>query len=164
MKKVGKKNKGFSLVELIVVVLIIGVLGIALAPQVMKWVDTSKLNTDVNNAEGLQSSVQAALADWQNDGGKLKEQTTVKYRTVLSSNKVVLVVLNGDGSTSALENGNDFKRTNATTGEKEYLSEYIAEVTGDDYPKSKYDTAGFTIEVTDAGKVTVTCTAQTVTP
>ncbi len=162
MKKVGKKNKGFSLVELIVVVLIIGVIGIALAPQVMKWVDTSKLNTDVNNAEGLQSSVQAALADWQNDGGKLKDQAEkVVYCTAVESNKVVLKVKVG-GENKALETAPDFKRTGAT--ENEYLSDYISAVTGDDYPRSKYDTAGFTIEVTNAGKVTVTCTAQTVTP
>ena len=60
-----KNNKGFSLVELIVVVLIMGIIAVALAPQVMKWVGTSKEKTDDSNAAALKSSVQTALADWQ---------------------------------------------------------------------------------------------------
>lgn len=60
-----KNNKGFSLVELIVVVLIMGIIAVALAPQVMKWVGTSKEKTDESNKAALKSSVQMALADWQ---------------------------------------------------------------------------------------------------
>ncbi|MBQ8798980.1 MAG: prepilin-type N-terminal cleavage/methylation domain-containing protein [Lachnospiraceae bacterium] len=158
MKKAEKKNKGFSLIELIVVVLIIGVIGIALAPQVMKWVDTSKSNTDVNNAEVLQSSVQAALADWQNDGGKLASVSDVMYRTYVSSNTVTLKVWDGTNSGN-LKTGNDFQGTNAS-GATIWLSDYISQVTGDDYPITKYDTKGFIITVTNKGKVTVKCNAQ----
>ncbi|MCI5848904.1 MAG: type II secretion system GspH family protein, partial [Lachnoclostridium sp.] len=39
MKRTKKNNKGFSLVELIVVVLIMAIIAVALAPQVMKWVN-----------------------------------------------------------------------------------------------------------------------------
>lgn len=147
MKKTGKKNKGFSLVELIVVVLIIGVIGIALAPQVMKWVDTSKTNTDVNNAESLQSSVQAALADWQNDGGKLSKMGNPAIFTI-----------DKDGKITANSDANAWKYN--ATDDKTSLATYIATVTGADYPKSKYDNAGFLIEVTKEGKVTVKCNAQ----
>lgn len=67
MKKLMKKknNKGFSLVELIVVVLILGIIAVALAPQVMKWVGKARTNSDENTAKDIKSSVQIALADWQ---------------------------------------------------------------------------------------------------
>lgn len=73
MKKLMKKknNKGFSLVELIVVVLILGILAVALAPQVMKWVDTAKTNSDKNNARSIESSVSTAMADAQASGWTL---------------------------------------------------------------------------------------------
>jgi len=58
MKKMN--NKGFSLVELIVVVLIMAIIAVALAPQVMKWVENSRKSTDVQNyghvAEALEIS------------------------------------------------------------------------------------------------------------
>lgn len=40
-------NKGFSLVELIVVVLIMAIIAVALAPQVMKWIDQSRIANDL---------------------------------------------------------------------------------------------------------------------
>lgn len=70
MKKLMKKknNKGFSLVELIVVVLILGILAVALAPQVMKWVDRAKENSDMNNAKDIESSINIAVGDAQSEG------------------------------------------------------------------------------------------------
>lgn len=69
MKKLMKKknNKGFSLVELIVVVLILGIIAVALAPQVMKWVGTARKNSDENTKKDIKSAVQIALAEWQKD-------------------------------------------------------------------------------------------------
>ena len=51
MKKMN--NKGFSLVELIVVVLIMAIIAVALAPQVMKWVENSRKSTDIENYNAL---------------------------------------------------------------------------------------------------------------
>jgi len=61
MKKMN--NKGFSLVELIVVVLIMAIIAVALAPQVMKWVENSRKSTDCNNYDSVVSAVNVALAD-----------------------------------------------------------------------------------------------------
>ena len=61
MKKMN--NKGFSLVELIVVVLIMAIIAVALAPQVMKWVENSRLSTDCDTYDGLIANIQVALTD-----------------------------------------------------------------------------------------------------
>ena len=63
-----KNNKGFSLVELIVVVLIMGIIAVALAPQVMKWVGTARTNSDSNTKKDIKSAIQVAVADAQNKG------------------------------------------------------------------------------------------------
>ena len=55
-----KNNKGFSLVELIVVVLIMGILAVALTPQVMKWVDKSRVAADKDTIQAVKTA--AALA------------------------------------------------------------------------------------------------------
>ena len=61
MKKMN--NKGFSLVELIVVVLIMAIIAVALAPQVMKWVENSRKSTDCNNYDSVVSAINLAIAD-----------------------------------------------------------------------------------------------------
>lgn len=61
MKKLN--NKGFSLVELIVVVLIMAIIAVALAPQVMKWVEESRKSTDANNYDTIVEACNTALAD-----------------------------------------------------------------------------------------------------
>jgi len=63
MKNLKKDNKGFSLVELIVVVLIMAIIAVALAPQVIKWVNNSRISSDNNTKEAIISAVQTCLTD-----------------------------------------------------------------------------------------------------
>lgn len=138
-----KNNKGFSLVELIVVVLIIGVIAVALAPQVMKWVGESKDNTDNNNAATLKSSVQAALADWQSEGGTIPT----------SGNNAIYTVTNTTTLTPDTVNGTDW----TYNGDTEKLSVYINEATAGDYVMPNDTTKKFKIVVSiSTGKVSVT--------
>lgn len=41
-----KKNKGFSLVEIVVVVLILGILAVTVTPQIMNWINKAKVGKD----------------------------------------------------------------------------------------------------------------------
>ena len=61
MKKMN--NKGFSLVELIVVIAIMAVLVGVLAPQFIKYVESSRRSTDISNAQNIQSAILADIAN-----------------------------------------------------------------------------------------------------
>lgn len=57
-----KNNKGFSLVELIIVIAIMAVLIGLLAPQYLKFVKQSKISADISNAQSLATAVNVAFA------------------------------------------------------------------------------------------------------
>ena len=79
MEKARKNNKGFSLVELIVVVLIIAIIAVALAPQVVKYVGKAKTNVEANNAATIKSAVQAAVAEYEGDNGKIADTVKITF-------------------------------------------------------------------------------------
>ncbi len=56
-------NKGFSLVELIVVIAIMAVLVGVLAPQFIKYVEKSRESTDIQNADSVRTVVESYYAD-----------------------------------------------------------------------------------------------------
>jgi type IV pilus assembly protein PilA len=61
--EVKKNNKGFSLVELIVVIAIMAVLVGVLAPQFIKYVEKSREATDIQNISSIGDSLQTYYAD-----------------------------------------------------------------------------------------------------
>jgi prepilin-type N-terminal cleavage/methylation domain-containing protein len=91
MKKMN--NKGFSLVELIVVVLIMAIIAVALAPQVMKWVENSRKSTDIENYNAL---IEAANVATTNED-VIKELASHQWTIRMDANSSSVT---GDGSGS----------------------------------------------------------------
>jgi len=58
-----KDNKGFSLVELIIVITIMAVLTAIMAPQFLKYVERSRVARDETNIEIVVRGIQTSLAD-----------------------------------------------------------------------------------------------------
>ncbi len=58
-----KNNKGFSLVELIIVIAIMAVLIGVLAPQYLKYVEKSRISTDKSTVTEIANAVKTVLAD-----------------------------------------------------------------------------------------------------
>ncbi len=134
MKTLKKNNKGFSLVELIVVILIMAIIAVALAPQVMKWVDESKVSTDVNNRANLKSSLDAAVADYLSKGNDIENE--VKFQ------------INKNGAPANITN----KLAAAGTG----FASSVDEVTNGFWPEFKSTDDGcFDVTISKTGAVTV---------
>lgn len=86
-----KDNKGFSLVELIVVVAIMAVLMGILVPTLVRNVEKSKKQKDLNAIEEIRNTMQLSLAD-----DKFSQITATV--TFSSGNLTVSTMSDGDGS------------------------------------------------------------------
>lgn len=63
MKERKMNNKGFSLVELIIVIAIMAILIVVLAPQYLKYVERSRNSTDLQNATTIKTAIETYAAD-----------------------------------------------------------------------------------------------------
>lgn len=86
-------NKGFSLVELIIVIAIMAVLVGVLAPQFLKYVERSRKSTDVQNVASIVTALQTYAADPMVDSTK-----------ALKSGKITLTVGSADVTSSNCTN------------------------------------------------------------
>ncbi len=55
-------NKGFSMVELIIVIAIMAILAAALAPSLIKYINKSRLSTDLSTGNSIVSAATSAMA------------------------------------------------------------------------------------------------------
>ncbi len=95
MKFLNKKrklgNKGFSLVELIIVIAIMAVLVAVLAPQYLKYVEKSRVSKDDANANQLLTAVQVAMTD----------ETIAAAVAQLAADPTIVMATTGTTSTDA---------------------------------------------------------------
>ena len=142
MKKTQKKlgNKGFSLVELIVVIAIMAVLVGVLAPTLIKNIEKSRESKDAQNIEQIKSSVEVALQD-----EKAYDQAvpTVSGSTTTASN--TLVTLTGSSA-----------EVNSAYGSFKTEFDGIMSVSNTKLTSKKYKNATVTFTVNEKGQVEVT--------
>lgn len=137
MKKTN--NKGFSLVELIIVIAIMAILAGAIAPALIKYIDKSRKSNDVSSAKTIKTAVETALG------------TESVYETLTASTSVTKITILPNQPTAAADGtkGTDaiYVQLNGATeaacvaggGAKiEECAKAIGSNIGEKTPKTKY--------------------------
>lgn len=111
-----RAKKGFTLVELIVVIAIIGVLAAILIPTMLGYVTQSKVTSANSTAASIKNEIDAFLTqlDTVNKGMKKGTVTSVVTITVggtAASDWKVSVTNGGSGTTSAFNDGTNWSTT-----------------------------------------------------
>ncbi len=96
--KKGNNNKGFTLVELIIVVAIIAVLAAVLAPQYLQYVERARQSNDLQVATSIMRASTVALADPRNE---VPANTT--FTVTWTTESTATPTLTVDGSTDAVD-------------------------------------------------------------
>lgn len=147
-KKLGKKqknNKGFSLVELIVVIAIMAVLVGVLAPQLIKYVEKSREATDIQNCDSIVSAIKAYYSDKDN----------------APANVTVYLEKNASISESALDDaGLNNTKLKGTGWNKDMIKIVVDTKNG----SAKYTCGSKYYEANNADSIKTTTTASTVQP
>lgn len=93
MKKTN--NKGFSLIELIIVIAIMAVLVAIIAPNLTKYLGKSKKNTDKKNLDEIESTLKTCITDYD-----------MEYDELLADGGTLTVTFGASGATLSTDNAN----------------------------------------------------------
>lgn len=153
LKDKKKDNKGFTLVELVIVVAILAILVGILAPQYTKYVEKSRKAADASNLENLVTAFKTAASDGDD------QVPAGKYTITIGKANTSLTIV--EGTATAAQNvedvissyaGNDWKNTKLKSSKWEDADENLL-VT---------QAISATLVVKNDGSVTVTYSPTTV--
>ena len=117
-----KDNKGFTLVELVIVVAILAILVGILAPQYTKYVEKSRQSADVSNLENIVKGFKVAAAD--------TDYNVIPNGTDVTADYTITMTASGTTITATKAPAADDKKANAWTAA-------IKEYTGYDFSNSQ---------------------------
>ncbi len=95
-KDMKKSNKGFTMVELIIVIAIIAILAAVIAPQYLRFVEDARESNDIQAAALIEEAIIIAIAD---DSSKFSGVTSVTWD---SNGTGALSTNAGTGNTAAI--------------------------------------------------------------
>ena len=133
MKKTN--NKGFSLVELIIVIAIMAILAGAIAPALIRYIDRSRKSNDINACKSIKTAFETALT---NEDLYSELVTGVNYTINENSTTVTPAITKGNGGKDIFSN-----------------------LSGQKAPKLKYKKQGanaYKVEISTSGEVKVSIT------
>ena len=139
MKKTN--NKGFSLVELIIVIAIMAILVGAIAPALIRYIDKSRKSNDVSACKTIKTAIETAMANedaYEELVGDGSKDTVLQ----IVPNKALSITAASGGSNS----GVIVVKASTTTISDDTINE-IAKNIGDKSPKISYKKAGKKVTV-----------------
>ena len=103
MKERKLNNKGFSLVELIIVIAIMVILVVVIAPQYTKFVKNSRIAADVQTAQAAATAIDVAVAEGKTGlfggaGGTYNATSPINMNDMTSKMKGTFIIYGSDAN------------------------------------------------------------------
>ena len=116
-----KNNKGFSLVELIIVIAIMAILVGVMAPQLIKYIEKSKVSSDTQAADAVHTAILTAMMDPEvvnhtgyNSSSVVKNTAGMSVASLVKTDVVGSAALEILGESSGAAVNKRLKSTNAS--------------------------------------------------
>ncbi|MEG2338442.1 MAG: prepilin-type N-terminal cleavage/methylation domain-containing protein, partial [Clostridium sp.] len=95
--KLKKRRKGFTLIEMVVVIAIVVIIAAIAIPQALKAINKSKASTDIANARTVAGEVMTKVADGSAIADAITAAPQIKSKVDTANNLAVTADADGNG-------------------------------------------------------------------